>query len=353
MKKILTVIVPSYNMEKYLPKCLGSLVVAPELMERLEVLVVNDGSKDRTSEIAHEFAAKWPQTFKVIDKTNGNYGSCINAALPCCSGVFVKVLDADDYLEPAGLGNLISEALSVVNGGDEDIDLIVADYDKVDNTGRCLKIVHYNLPVGRTLTLQDKDFNEVRFEIQSVAYRIKLLRDVGYRQSEGVSYSDTEWVIEPMASVRKLRFVSGVVSHYLVGREGQTIGQATFLSRFQQLVNIMCGLVERYPDRVRSAATGSLGYYRHCVVAAIRLVYATALLGINGKRPNVKLDEFESAVSRVPELQDATSAFVIASKLFGFHYVAEWRRVHHLKSWRYLLFDLYAAVRRSFCRGKV
>ena len=73
-EKILSIIVPSYNMEKYLPKCLGSLVVAPELMERLEVFVVNDGSKDRTSEIAHEFASKWPNTFRVVDKSNGHYG---------------------------------------------------------------------------------------------------------------------------------------------------------------------------------------------------------------------------------------------------------------------------------------
>ena len=80
--KILTVIVPSYNMEKYLPKCLGSLIVASELMERIEVIVVNDGSTDRTSEIAHEFAANYPQTFKVIDKSHGHYGSCINTALP-------------------------------------------------------------------------------------------------------------------------------------------------------------------------------------------------------------------------------------------------------------------------------
>ena len=96
--KILTIIIPSYNMEKYLPKCLGSLIVAPELMERIEVIVVNDGSTDRTSEIAHEFAANYPQTFKVIDKSNGHYGSCINTALPIAVGTYIKILDADDKL---------------------------------------------------------------------------------------------------------------------------------------------------------------------------------------------------------------------------------------------------------------
>ena len=100
LSKILTVIVPSYNMEKYLPKCLGSLVVAPELMERLEVLVVNDGSTDRTSDIAHEFATKYSNSFRVIDKANGHYGSCINAALRVAMGRYVKILDADDSFDP-------------------------------------------------------------------------------------------------------------------------------------------------------------------------------------------------------------------------------------------------------------
>ena len=94
--KLLTVIVPSYNMEKYLLKCLGSLIVAPELMERIEVIVVNDGSTDRTSEIAHSFEVKFPGVFRVIDKENGHYGSCVNAGLKMASGVFAKILDADD-----------------------------------------------------------------------------------------------------------------------------------------------------------------------------------------------------------------------------------------------------------------
>ena len=76
--KILTVIVPSYNMEAYLPKCLGSLIIDDkELLRKLEVIVVNDGSKDRTSEIAHKFETKYPGVFRVIDKKNGHYGSCI------------------------------------------------------------------------------------------------------------------------------------------------------------------------------------------------------------------------------------------------------------------------------------
>ena len=106
--KILTIIVPSYNMEAYLPKCLGSLIIDDkDLLQKLEVIVVNDGSKDRTSEIAHEFEANYPGVFRVIDKKNGHYGSCINAGLAIATGFYVKVLDADDWFVTGHFQNFL------------------------------------------------------------------------------------------------------------------------------------------------------------------------------------------------------------------------------------------------------
>ena len=84
-------------MEKHLNKCLDSLIVKD--MNLMEVLVINDGSKDKSSEIAHEYVKKYPETFRVIDKENGNYGSCINRGLIEAKGEYIKVLDikGDDY----------------------------------------------------------------------------------------------------------------------------------------------------------------------------------------------------------------------------------------------------------------
>ena len=104
MGKELTVIIPSYNMELFLPKCLESFGIDQlrkedtALADALEVIVVNDGSVDRTSELAHQFDERFPEAVKVIDKANGGYGSCVNAALRLAAGRYVRVLDADDYL---------------------------------------------------------------------------------------------------------------------------------------------------------------------------------------------------------------------------------------------------------------
>ena len=68
MEKILTIVIPTYNMENFLPKALTSLVVEEELMNILEVIVVNDGSKDSSLDIAYAFQKQYPQTFHVINK---------------------------------------------------------------------------------------------------------------------------------------------------------------------------------------------------------------------------------------------------------------------------------------------
>ena len=94
--KILSLVVPTYNMEKYLPACLDS--VTDELIgDSLEVIVVNDGSTDRSPDIIRQYEQKRPDLIKVIDKPNGHYGSCVNAGLAVATGKYFKILDADDW----------------------------------------------------------------------------------------------------------------------------------------------------------------------------------------------------------------------------------------------------------------
>ena len=100
--KLLSLIIPTYNMDALLPRCLDSLLV-PATLKRLEVMVVNDGSRDGSLAVANSYRERFPQTVTVIDKPNGNYGSTINAALPIAQGKYVKILDADDWFDTTAL----------------------------------------------------------------------------------------------------------------------------------------------------------------------------------------------------------------------------------------------------------
>ena len=110
MGKLLSIIIPSYNMEALLPRCLDSLLASGS-KEAFEAIVVNDGSTDGTLDVAMSYRDAHPECIRVIDKPNGNYGSTVNAALPEARGKYVKILDADDEFLPGSLASFI-EALS-------------------------------------------------------------------------------------------------------------------------------------------------------------------------------------------------------------------------------------------------
>lgn len=106
MEKILTVVVPTYNAEKYLRDNLESFEI-PELMQDIEILIVNDGSTDHSLDIAEEYIKRYPETYRVITKENGGHGSGINCGIEHAQGTYFKVVDADDWVEKEAFVSLV------------------------------------------------------------------------------------------------------------------------------------------------------------------------------------------------------------------------------------------------------
>lgn len=341
--KILSVIVPSYNMEKYLPKCLGSVVVAPALMEKLEVLVVNDGSKDRTSEIAHGFEAQYPGTFRVIDKANGNYGSCINRGLAEATGFYVKVLDADDFVDTAAFSDYLEALVEEAAKGDGAADLVVTDYVVVDEAGKVTERPNFGLKESAA-SFGGRRRGDPRFTVHAVTYRTENVRRIGYRQTEGISYTDTEWVIEPMVTVRRLKYLPRVVTHYLLGRAGQTMETKTFASHFGQFVDIVRGLVARISERMSQLEPEAREYFREQVLVTISHVYACCTVESYRKRITVDLAVFDDFLAGYPELYRESEDLFIPSNKFPLRHVREWRRRRSANTLRFALFRAYKGL---------
>lgn len=218
MEKILSIIIPSYNMEGYLPQCLDSLLV-PNI-DILDILIINDGSKDATSEIAHRYAQKYPYSIRVIDKQNGNYGSCINIGLTEAVGKYVKVLDADDRFYKNNLESFISFLLSV------NVDLVLSDYNIVDEKGSITKAVTFNQYIVPGNCDFDKNILSIPqgvFQMHAVSYNMSILKRIKYTQTEGISYTDQEWMFLPMSSIYSVAYFNKPIYRYLVGRPGQTV----------------------------------------------------------------------------------------------------------------------------------
>lgn len=325
MNKLLSIIVPSYNMEKYLPKCLGSLVVDdPSLLEKLDVIVVNDGSKDRTSEIAHGFEKKYPGVFRVIDKANGHYGSCINAALPVAQGKYVRILDADDFFDTKVFCQYLAQVNKLVQLTDNDMpDLVLNDF--VWEQGETLRVHSVDLPVNTIVNIESPKVKLSFLCMHQIAHRTANLVRMGYFQTEGICYTDNEWCHLPISLVNRIVYFKLPLYRYQVGREGQSIDPKELHKNFP----MWCREASILSSNVLNAQNVSekvKTYLIDFAMVVIRRVYLMAIidrLSIDNPLEFKKLDE---VLSLCPELYERTLALSCGPNHFPFKFVEYFRK---------------------------
>ena len=138
--KLLTIAIPCYNSEKYMRKCVDSLLVGGE---DVEILIVDDGStKDATAEIADEYAARYPSIVKAIHKENGGHGSAVNAGIANASGLYFKVVDSDDWVKEEAYMQILDTLRSLV-GGSTTLDMLISNFVYEKEGEKRKKIMHY------------------------------------------------------------------------------------------------------------------------------------------------------------------------------------------------------------------
>ena len=115
-----SIIVPFYNVENYIEKCLQSLV--NQTLEDVEIILVNDGSQDGTEEIAKQFVEKYPNKIMYLEKENGGLSDARNYAIPYAKGEYIAFLDSDDYVE----ANMYEEMYNKAK--EENLDYVECDF---------------------------------------------------------------------------------------------------------------------------------------------------------------------------------------------------------------------------------
>ena len=224
MNKILSVIIPTYNMEALLPRCLDSFVMEKEHMDMLDIIVVNDGSKDRSSEIAHDYQTRYPNTFNVIDKKNGNYGSCINEGLKVAKGTYLRICDSDDYYFRENL----PEYLYVLKNSKADI--VFTPYEIYNFDGSLSQeMPAYSVKNGEEFNISEIDWRKPEVVRYRAMHCISVKKDNliknEYRQLEGISYTDTQFIFYAVLYSNTCAFFNKPIYKYFLGRDGQTMSK--------------------------------------------------------------------------------------------------------------------------------
>ena len=219
MQKVLSVIIPVYNMEKYIRQCLESLMIR-EILDKIEILVVLDGSTDRSEEIAMEYVAAHPDSVRVISKPNGGHGSAINTGMDHAAGEYVKVLDSDDWVHKQAFIRLV-EGLEKFH-----TDIVWSNFFWVYEQSGKMSIQNRH-PFPGVEYGRKYDFHEVAektfVKMHSMTIRTDLVRKTGMRIDENCYYVDVEFVMYPIPEVKSIVFLDEFVYMYRLGRQGQSM----------------------------------------------------------------------------------------------------------------------------------
>ena len=217
--------------------------------EDVEIIIVNDGSKDRTSEIAHEFEAKYPTIIKAVDKENGGHGDAVNMGLEHATGKYFKVVDSDDWVNEEALCKIL-EVLKKFEADNEEIDMLLSNYVYEKEGMERKKVIEY-----RNVLPQDTIFgwNDIkRFHLgqyilmHSVIYRTEFLKLIQLRLPKHTFYVDNIYVYYPLPHVRKMYYLDVDFYRYYIGREDQSVNEKVMIGRVDQQIFVTKSMIDMY-----------------------------------------------------------------------------------------------------------
>ncbi len=334
-------------MELLLPACLDSIVNSPAL-PLLDVVVVNDGSRDSSLSIANSYSIRFPDSVRVIDKTNGNYGSTINAALPTLKGEYVKILDADDSFDTASLVSYI-DYLEQVSGAD----MVVGPYIEITRHGEhkvgynlySKRIYGYGKPYLAEQVLSEGSI--AFFAMHSIAYRTALLQQIEYRQSEGISYTDQQWCFFPIFNIQNIAFTDIALYRYNLAREGQTMDSAVQIRSINQLFEVVCTLAQHLDNYGKELSVARYDFLSDVVMRRMRSLLRKYLLDMDDK--HFAMSNFDRVVTTLKTLAPAPLKATI-NPLLSIDLLALWERYNRrLPRWvRSVLIATDSAMQRIY-----
>lgn len=242
--KLLTFAIPCYNSEAYMENCINSLLPGGD---DVEILIVNDGSKDRTAEIADAYEKKYPGIVRAIHQENGGHGEAVNAGIRNATGMYFKVVDSDDWVDQDAYVKILAK-LKELSGAEMTLDMFIANYVYEKEGAKHKKVMRYSaLPKDQMITWDDCRFHKGQYILMhSVIYRTKLLRECGLELPKHTFYVDNIYVYKPLPNVRNMYYMDVDFYRYYIGREDQSVNEKVMIGRIDQQIKVNKIMVDAF-----------------------------------------------------------------------------------------------------------
>ena len=234
-----SVIVPVYNVEKYLEKCLDSLV--NQTLKDIEIIVVNDGTKDNSQEIIDKYAKKYPKKVKGFIKENGGQSSARNYGLEYAKGEYIGFVDSDDYVELDMFEKLYNKAK------EDDFDISICNlnfvYEDTDDKKE------FSINMNSDLTDKEslrKHMINIYPVVWNKIYKKSLFETSKLKFKEKVWFEDVEFLYKLVPYVKSVGVIDDYLYNYLQ-RQGSVTN--TFDKRLYNYVENLNGIVDFYKEK--------------------------------------------------------------------------------------------------------
>ena len=273
-RKLLSVAVPCFNSQDYMEHCVQTLLSGGDEME---IIIVDDGSRDATAEIAERLQAEYPEVVRAIHQENKGHGGAVMTGLRNANGMFFKVVDSDDWVDETALRTVLDRLRQFAAAG-QSVDLVVSNYiyDKV-NEGR-RRVIRYRraFPKGRILSWDDvgRFHKWENLLMHALIYRTEVLRASNMELPEHTFYVDNLYCTVPLVQVKTLYYIDVDLYHYYIGRDGQSVQQGTMIRRIDQQIwvnKLMIDAVDLEHVQNRNQRETILHY--HDIITAVTCVH--------------------------------------------------------------------------------
>ena len=243
--KLLTFTIPCYNSQDYMENCIKSLLPGGD---DVEILIIDDGSKDSTGDIADAYEKKYPGIIRAIHQVNGGHGEAVNAGIRNATGLYFKVVDSDDWVDEEAYKKILDK-LRELTGGNQTLDMFIANYVYEKEGAHHKKVMHYtNLPQNQIFTWNDVSrFRKGQYILMhSVIYRTELLRNCGLKLPKHTFYVDNLFAFEPLPYVKNLYYLDVNFYRYFIGRDDQSVNEKVMIKRIDQQIRVNKLMVDAY-----------------------------------------------------------------------------------------------------------
>ncbi|SEI49259.1 Glycosyltransferase involved in cell wall bisynthesis [Lachnospiraceae bacterium A10] len=309
--KLISFAVPCYNSSEYMTKCIESILPGGD---DIEILIVDDGSTDRTAQIADAYEEKYPGICRAIHQENGGHGEAVNTGLKNATGLYYKVVDSDDWLDYDAYMDVLRTLKRLVAEGTP-VDMLLTNYvyEKVYTGHQRRMVYRYLFPENTLCGWEDMKHNIKGFTIlmHSVIYRTEMLRECGLKLPKHTFYVDNLFVYEPLPYVKTIYYLDVDFYRYFIGRAGQSVAEQTMIKRIDQQLRVnyrMVDAIDLWSIEEEHLRKYMLGYLEMITVVSTSIGYLS--------KTQENLDKIQKLWDYIKE-KDARTYHELRFGLFG------------------------------------